>query len=77
MDAKNKKLLMIVGGIAVVSVFGFIVYKNMKPTTTASMPGPVIPLLPQKDLSAEMMASAQPRGKLPWATGDVSLWDDE
>lgn len=70
----NKKTLMIVGGIVAVGAVGYFVMKNMKPATP-----PVPPVVPLQPLPAQAAkrASAEPRGKLPWATGDVSLWDDE
>jgi hypothetical protein len=43
-----------------------------------SMP-PYKPVIPptQPRPAQRSRASAEPRGKVPWATGDVDLWDDD
>ena len=73
MNAKNKKTLMLVAGVAAIGFAGYFVMKNMKPAAPFKSVAPVAPPRP----AAAKRASAEPRGKLPWATGDVSLWDDE
>ena len=83
---KNHKVAWIVGGIAAVVIVGKVMndkngwYDRVTkkqlpgvPTPPAPAPGPAPTPAPVE--GAAYRASAQPRGKLPWSTGDVEMWD--
>lgn len=83
MVRKNKKALMIVGGIAAVAVVAKVTndkyawMDKLKPAAK-QLPGVKTPDdKQQQQTEASRAAASQPRGKLPWAVGDVGLWDDE
>ena len=71
----NKRLIMLVGGIAVLSVLGYAL--DQKYHWFSSTPPPPPPPQNPAAAKAAKRAPAEPRGKLPWAVGDVNLWDDE
>jgi hypothetical protein len=81
---KNKKVLMIVGGVAALAIVGKVtndkygwfdnLFKKEEPAVLGAAA-----ISKQKGVPATAVAveDPQPRGKLPWSVGDVGLWDDE
>ena len=66
----DKKGLYAVGGVILAGILvAVLVAKYKKEETVVVPPPPVVPVTPP--------VPAEERGKLPWATGDVGLWDDE
>lgn len=66
----KRNTIYIVSGVVLVGIVGFVLSQkyhwfNVKPITP-----PVTPV-------AIIKRSQSPKGKMPWAVGDVSLWDDE
>ena len=83
MVRKNKKLLMVVGGIAAVAVvakvtndkYGWMDKLMHGADPAAQLPG--VPTPAPAPAAGQARSAAEPRGKLPWSVGDVGLWDDE
>ncbi len=84
--SNNKKTLMVIGGIAAIVIIGKIA-NDKNGWFDKLMPKKKNELKPDQDYNNQTITpvpiddpaakKAAPRGKLPWAVGDVSLWDDE
>jgi hypothetical protein len=84
----NKKLLFVLGGVVVVGAIGWALdskyhwfssmadsakSKMTEMTSKVSSSSATVP----PGARAPVRMAREARGKLPWAVGDVSLWDDE
>jgi hypothetical protein len=73
---KNNKGLLIIGGVALAVVVGVVL--NNKYHWTDNLKGKEKKdEVPPPTTPVKKAVAAALRGKLPWAVGDVSLWDDE
>ena len=86
MEATKKKsnLVIIVGAVAVIGIAGYMLNQKYQwfgsSTLTSSSTTTATVASSSKMQAARRPSSAAPaarRGKLPWAVGDVNLWDDE